>query len=272
MQTDTLLTPEDAILIPVDVLGSDDPDDIIGANIDVLNALFSEYLGIDEVSREALVSYYVDYYLAQINNGGFSQFVYNSGWADDIVERVRGGLDAMGARRHQSLFEQGVALVAELGPDQLQTFFESDYFGDNPIRDRFEALSDPFYAAQETENLSRLNADWLKAHPKLLALSDPDLEREITRRAEAIPNRAERIAQALNNEPDYMKRIRALCAEAGQALEQVTAGDPSHEYQGHTVLAWHFLTDRGHHFMVEADGKAMMFDGTSGTKVAEIPY
>ncbi|SOC02760.1 hypothetical protein SAMN05877962_105135 [Alloalcanivorax xenomutans] len=112
MPTGTLLTPEDAIPLPADVLGSDDPDDIIGANIDVLNALFSEYLGITD-SR------------------------------------------------------------------------------------RFPTLFTPPRRAGTCSGLTRTGS----------------------------LDRTERIAQTLNNEPDCMKRIRALCSEAGQELEQVTAGD-----------------------------------------------
>jgi hypothetical protein len=42
------------------------------------------------------------------------------------------------------------------------------------------------------------------------------------------------------------------------------------QYGGKTVLAMHFITNKGHYFMVEVDGKAIMFDGTTRAKVAEI--
>ncbi len=67
-----------------------------------------------------------------------------------------------------------------------------------------------------------------------------------------------------------MKLIRALCAAAGHELERVTAGDPTHLHAGQPVLAWHFITDKGHHYMVDADGRAAMFDGDSDQQVVEI--
>ncbi|KAF1016500.1 MAG: hypothetical protein GAK29_04527 [Acinetobacter bereziniae] len=70
----------DNILISKQSLESDDHYDVIMSNIDTLNELFEHYIEYDEMSAEALYSYFVDYYLAQVNNGGFSQFVYNTGW------------------------------------------------------------------------------------------------------------------------------------------------------------------------------------------------
>ena len=57
----------------------DDEDEyeIVSSNIDLLNALLNEYLNEDEIHPASLQSYYVDYYHAQVHNGGFSQFVYN---------------------------------------------------------------------------------------------------------------------------------------------------------------------------------------------------
>lgn len=52
----------------------DDEDEyeIVSSNIDLLNALLNEYLNEDEIHPASLQSYYVDYYHAQVHNGGFS--------------------------------------------------------------------------------------------------------------------------------------------------------------------------------------------------------
>ncbi len=67
-----------------------------------------------------------------------------------------------------------------------------------------------------------------------------------------------------------MKLIRRLCDAAGHELSHVTAGDPTHVHEGARTLAWHFFTDRGHHFMVEAGGQAIMFDGDSHRRIIAI--
>ncbi len=68
-----------------------------------------------------------------------------------------------------------------------------------------------------------------------------------------------------------MKLIRALCDRAGHQLERVTGGDPTRVHEGTHVVAWHFITDKGHHHMVDARGKAIMFRGHSTTdRVCEV--
>src|SRR4051812_5684805 len=65
----------DAIVVSTKSFGSKEAEDIVESNVSFVNALFDEYLTGEEVHPDALRSYYVDYYLDQVNNGGFSQFV-----------------------------------------------------------------------------------------------------------------------------------------------------------------------------------------------------
>jgi len=267
----SILTPDDSIIVSKNSIESDDPYDIIWANIDFVNALFAEHIGKDEVSREALKSYYVDYYLAQVNNGGFSQFVYNSRWHPRTIGLVREGLVAMNAKKHLALFEEGAALVAALGEAGLKGYLASDYFGGGRgIGERLSVTDDRFFDLKEQENLIQLNSAWLKRHPKLVVIPKTEFRTEVDRRAAAVPDRAAREKRALDSEPQYTKLIRLLCKKAGQQLERITAGDPTHKYQGKTGIAWYFITDKGRHYMVQADGKAIMFDGTSKAKLAEV--
>jgi hypothetical protein len=244
--------------------------DIVSSNIEVVNALFGEHLRADEIAPDALRSYYVDYYLAQVENGGFSQFVYNSHWSPVMNGFIREGLAAMRAMRHLALFNESAALVEKLGAERLPTFLEGELFGTNPTRDALNINNDRFYALTETEDLIALNAAWLRSLPGLKVMTAAEITAEIARRGAALPDREERMRAALENEPRYLKLIRALIAKAGHELSRVTAGDPNHQHNGQRVLAWHFLTDKGHHYMVDAHGKAVMFNGTTKVVVTEI--
>jgi hypothetical protein len=244
--------------------------DVVSSNIEVVNALFGEHLRADEIAPDALRSYYVDYYLAQVENGGFSQFVYNSHWSPVMNGFIREGLAAMRAMRHLALFNESAALVEKLGAERLPTFLEGELFGTNPTRDALNINNDRFYALTETEDLIALNAAWLRSLPGLKVMTAAEITAEIARRGAALPDREERMRAALENEPRYLKLIRALIAKAGHELSRVTAGDPNHQHNGQRVLAWHFLTDKGHHYMVDADGKAVMFNGDTKKVVTEI--
>ncbi|MEM9418957.1 MAG: DUF4375 domain-containing protein [Planctomycetota bacterium] len=249
---------------------SDDSYDIIESNIAFLNAQFEEHLTHDEVSPNALRSYYVDYYLAQVNNGGFSQFVYNSGWQPQTIQYLCEGLEAMGAEKHLELLTKAAQILDQLGPDRLQAFFESDYFGENEERDILNKYDDLFFELSEQEDLIELNAKWLRQLPNIVVISVDEAKAELRRRADSITNRDARIAESLANEPRYTKLIRALCQTAGHELNRVTAGDPTYEHDGRQMIAWHFLSDKGHHYMVDVDGKAFMFNGDTDEGICEI--
>ncbi len=260
----------EGIVISQESYHSDDPYEVIYANINYLNALFAEYVRPDEVSDDALKSYYVDYYLAQVNNGGFSQFVYNTGWNKAVVETVRQGLKDMGAVKNLALFEESAGILNGWGEEKIRQYLNSEYFGSNEERDALDGFNDAFYALQESEDLILLNADWIKQHPHLQVLDEQAYQENIADVAKAIPDREQRIQKAREAEPRYLKLIRALCQESGQTLDRVTAGDPSHQYQGDYVVAWHFRTHSGHHYMIEHNGQAMMFNGDSNEVVASI--
>lgn len=66
------------VTITKESMEDEDPYGVILSNIDIINDLLSNHVRHDEICIQSLKSYYVDYYLAQVNNGGFSQFVYNS--------------------------------------------------------------------------------------------------------------------------------------------------------------------------------------------------
>jgi hypothetical protein len=258
------------VIVSDQSFASADHCDIVYSNIELVNALFGEHLKADEMAPDALRSYYVDYYLAQVENGGFSQFVYNSHWSPLMNGYIREGLAAMKAAGHLALFNESAVLVEGMGPDRLRTFLESELFGTNPTRDALDVNNDRFYALSETEDLVALNAAWLRSLPGLQVKTADEIKAEVARRGAALPDREERVRAALANEPRYLKLIRALITKAGHELSRVTAGDPTHEHNGQRVVAWHFLTDKGHHYMVDADGKAVMFNGTTKEVVTEV--
>jgi len=158
-----------SIVVSRESVASDEPYDIIQSNIDFLNSLFAGGLNVDEVSQEALLSYHVDFYLGQTNNGGFAQFVFNSDFNPRMVATIRDGLAAMGARRHAALFEEGAALVESYGEAWLADFTSRSLedYGKTPNLDALRAIDRRFFEINRTEDLIVLNAAWLRAHPAL---------------------------------------------------------------------------------------------------------
>lgn len=261
---------DQSVVVSQESFESDEDYDIIESNISFVNALFDANLEAEEIPKDALRSYYVDYYLTQINNGGFSQFVYNSRWTPQIVSLIKEGLEAMGALRHLAHFKKCEELFLSLGEKGIKRFFSSDFFNINRERDLLNSLDAAFYNFSEREDLVELNHRWLHKRPHLVVMTPVQMKEEVKRRAAAIPDHAEREAEATEADPRHLKLIRALCKEAGHEFSCITAGDPTHMFQEQQILAWHFITDRGHHYMLDLDEKAMMFSGTNDKLVMEI--
>jgi hypothetical protein len=261
----------DAVVVSDESFQDEEPASIVASNIDFVNSLLDGQFKAEELSANALRSYYVDYFLCQVENGGFSQFVYNSRWNPKVIELVHEGLSAINARLHLDVLEEGMNQVEELGEAGLEAYFASEYFGENEVRDDLNEPNDRFVEASKSEDLFVLNAAWLRQRPDLVVLTAEQIQEEIRRRKGAIPDLEQRLAEAKANEPRYMKLIRALCEKVGHELERVTAGDPTRIHDGQQTMAWHFITDKGHHHMVDLDGKAIMFLGHSTTdSVCEI--
>jgi hypothetical protein len=211
------ITDKDTIVVNRESVYSDDSDypDIIQTNTDFINDLFGQYYTIDEVSQDALRSYYVD--LAQMLNGGFAQFVRNSQRASALsqfrrqnpreepdaaqVRLVGEGLVAIGATGHLKLFEEGVALVESLGEARLNSFFATSFqnYAQSPERAVLATIDGRFVKLNKQESLRTLNRVWLRTHPNLVQAAAEQIEAEIQRRAGLIPDRAGRIAAAEAN-------------------------------------------------------------------------
>lgn len=245
---------------------------IVISSVSFVNALLDELLRFDELARDAVRSYYVDYFYAQVMNGGFSQFVYNARWSPAISTAIREGLTAMGATHQLAVFERGARTVGRIGAQWLARYFEEDLFGENPTRDAIDAAA----GADVAEGLDELNGAWLAAHPNLVVASIDEMTAEVRRRGAALPDRDERLARARAAEPRPFRLQRALAERAGHVYDRPTAAARV-RYEGIEHWGHFFLTDRGPHLMIDLGTRALMFpsshrdDLAPDALIAEIP-
>lgn len=243
---------------------SEDPYDRVMGNIHFVNALMERHFTVEEIPDEALQSYYVDYYLSQVNNGGLSQFVYNSRWSPVTIERVRRGLASMGATAHLALFEELARMVSAVKPDDLSAYFESGYFGDGvPVRDHLETLSSRFFTLDKREDLIALNHAYL-GRLSAQVIDHAEWESTMDALGATLPDRearrqaAETAAEAARSAEE--RGIRSICGDLGGEFDCLTAMSPA-VWQGRPTLEWHFLlTDGRHYFAVFAGGQMAIVD------------
>lgn len=258
-------------------------EDVVDANVTVVNAMYAELLDAPEMAPNALRSYYVDFYLTQSLGGGFAQYVFTAPEREEIDAYVREGLEGMGATAHLELFNRTAEAFDALSDDDADAYLDGDSDGEDDggvgtseAVQELEELDNEFESLLETEDIIALNAAWLRSQEGLLVLDDEQLALHIAERVAQIPNLEERQAEAaeeeLGNAPEFELIIRELCDVAGYELVKITMGDPNYQHNGETILAWHFTTDHGDFIMVEDDEEAFMISPATSEIIAAVEF
>lgn len=262
------------VVLPAEAVEAGD-EAVVDANIDVVNAMYEELLDEREIALNALRSYYVDFYLTQMLDGGFAQYIVYAGDREGIDELVRDGLREMGAGEHLALFERLTAAFEELSNDDAEAFLEGDDDASAAVA-ALEELDEAFATLQEEQDIVALNAAYLKGQEGLLVLDEDGIEDEIARRVGLIEDLEERRAASENSGleelPEFELVIRELCDVAGHELSAITMGDPNYLHHGVKTLAWRFTTDQGNYLMVEEADEAFMIDPSDGKILAAVEF
>lgn len=254
-------------------------EDVVDANVTVVNQMYEELLNDEEISPVALRSYYVDFYLTQALAGGFAQYVFTAPEREEVDLLVREGLEAMGAKAHLELFNRTAATFDSLSEDEAEAYLDGELDESEKSPEAVTGLDEldgEFEALLETEDIIALNAAWLLSQDNLLFLDEDELNVHIAQRVALIPNleerRAEAEAEELENAPEFEVIIRELCDVAGYSLQKITMGDPNYEHNGEKILAWHFATDHGDYIMVEDDDEAYMIHPETKEILAAVEF
>ena len=254
-------------------------EEAVEANVSVVDAMHTALLRTEEMSPVAVRSYYVDFYLTQALEGGFAQYVFMSIDRAETDTLIREGMAGMGASAHLDLFNRTVEAFGALSEEETEQYLDGGLDDTDEAPDgvlRMEELDGEFEELLESENITALNAAWLRGQADLVVLDDEEVGLYIQRLAALIPDLPERQAQAdaeaLEDAPDFEIIIRELCSIAGYELVKITMGDPNYMHDGDKTLAWHFSTDHGDFLMVEEDDEAFMINPETQEIVAAVEF
>ena len=171
--------------------GREDYDLPTGVVMFVNDMLEAFYLP-EELPREAMVAYYLDYYVAQVNNGGHGQFAGNSGWKPEVNALIREGLERLGLDDAAAIFAD-FERFAEQEPERFAAAAEACGFdGTAEITSEFD---DRFYAGP-TKSITAANSAWLRGLANLRAVPDDLYAAEIEALAALNTQRQAREAEA----------------------------------------------------------------------------
>lgn len=154
------------ILVSETAMNSENLQDVIHSNISIVNLMREEGVADELIHEDAIMSYYLDYYWAHNSQGGFAQFVHQSGWDKELNELIEEGLALIGAEKHLEYFQQQSKKVKLMSSVKLTKFLKGKFDGVNPVRDSLN--NEAFFELEE--NLIELNATFLKTHPDFEAL------------------------------------------------------------------------------------------------------
>ena len=273
-----MITSQQPVILTSSSIEASD-EEAVQANVGVVDAMHTALLRTTEMSPVAVRSYYVDFYLTQALEGGFAQYAFMSGDRSETDTLVREGMAGMGATAHLELFNRAVEAYDHLSEEEEEFYLDGGLDDTEETPDgvlRMEELDGEFEELLERENITALNAAWLRGQAELLVLDDEEVGAYIQQLAAAIPDLAERRAQAeaeaLEDAPDFEIIIRELCAIAGYELSRITMGDPNYIHDGVKTLAWHFTTDHGDFLMVEEDEEAFMVNPETLEIVAAVEF
>jgi hypothetical protein len=241
---------------------------------DFVNLLFENYFYQQEIPKEVLESYYVDYYNQEVIHGGIAQFVYNSKWKSEVVNHVFNGLGNIGAKKHAELFEKLIHTANELG-ERLNQFLESDYFQEN-IKEReiLNQFNKQFFSVDEMEDLVECNWQYIGNFKNIEAVDSETWSPRMEDIFKSLPDRVEREKEAermaKENESEEEKKIEQILEKAGQELLFINGINPG-ERDGQIVYEWHVTTSTGDHYVIFQDDKVLLLDGDNHNLIYEMP-
>ncbi len=237
---------------------------LVQAIVDFVNAMSHQGLYANsEIAGNAVQAYNADYYLAQVENGGHSQFIHNSrANASTTWPGALAGLRASGARRQARLLQKMIAW-AEANPDDAD-----EQTGFNGGRDdTLDRLDYGFFAAEKKSPILESMARWILTWPDLYVVDDPGYPATIDRVAMANPQRgarqvARRIGMLDHQINDWLHVALGMAAAASSENEICLGigGGSIDVVEGERRLAWLVHTNAGHRFGVLTDEHVRLYE------------
>lgn len=247
--------------------------------------LWERHFRDDEMPPKVINVSRVNYLIGQVLNGGLLQFVHNSNWDKSLVEGVRTGLAAIGAREHLAVFEGAARLIddanekgGELDTDNFNatiTQLERKHLSNLKLTWRIGWIvnnnwkwGDRWQCAQILS--ARYIARW-RGVRRVPAAAYPAALDSL---AAVIPDLVVRRQMREDARPWEKKAIDRLVAEAGLDHIWYTAFS-TRQHNGRKVWCWNFTVGKtpgqGHHQAIFVDGEAIVFKGHTDEIVGRMP-
>ncbi len=205
--------------------------------IDYVNQLLGGLYEYAEIHPQAMETYFIDYYLAQVENGGFEQFFRNSRFSEDINQYILNGLKNIGADQHYIIFQNSLNILKSLSKESLNNFLNDPYNelldeALTPILSSLNELDSKFYSCPQS--LLDINYEYIGKIKDVEILQDDNVQQKIKILLDNVPDYEERLEKQkkfeIENESPISKIAKALCTEYQQELISINSIDYGQDY------------------------------------------
>jgi hypothetical protein len=240
----------------------------------------------DEMPESVINVSRVNYFIGQILNGGFLQFVQKSNWDKGFIAGVRNGLAAIEAKEHLAVFDGAAQIIDEaykrdggkLDTDQFcrsLADLEREHLSDSKLSQRLDMIVDASWTWEERWQLVQvMNAVYIGSWENVRRLPLADYKQALDGIVARIPDLKERREEYEAAGPWEKRKIDRFIAQMGFDYVWYTTFSEK-EYNGRKVWCWNFVIGRtigeGHHHAIFVDGEAIIFEGDTDKVVARIP-
>jgi len=247
------------IIVSSNSFESSNMTDIIYSNADFLDRLFKKKIKKNEISSEAMQSYYANFYYVNVRSSGFCQFMYNYYPDKILITNIEHALYNLGCFQHLYLFNQIMHFIDKInGIQNVHQILRIDCL--QKQGNIFHFFDKKFIKIEKKESLVKFNYKWLLNHPQLLIIPQEKIKNKVV---EIYLDILERYKK---ENPKHLQIIKALCAKAHENYKCITAGDPNNIYHS----SWYFKTASGHYYMVEKNKEAKMYSSKTKELITSI--
>jgi len=247
------------IIVSSSSFESSNMTEIIYSNADFLDRLFKQKIQKSQISKEAMQSYYVNFYHIHVKSSGFCQFMYNFYHDKLLITNIEHALHHLGCFEHLYLFNQTMHFVDKLnGIQNVHQILRIDCLKEEG--NIFDFFDHKFKNLDQKESLVAYNYKWLVNHPRLIIIPQNRFKDKI------IEIYSELLERYKKENPKHLQIIKALCAKANEQYSSITAGDPNNIYHS----SWYFKTESGHYYMIEKNKKAKMYSSRTKELITSI--